>query len=94
MAPAIAQERVNIRFAPDATSTTINGTVRGRDYVDYVLNVRAGPGTGNRIVGGLANGDRVRVLQYLRTGSSTWCQIEMLSDMRERGGVNARYLGR
>lgn len=37
-----AQERVDIRFAPGATSTTINGTVRGDEYIDYVVNARGG----------------------------------------------------
>ncbi|EPX84982.1 putative hypothetical Gifsy-1 prophage protein [Salipiger mucosus DSM 16094] len=57
-----------------------------------LLNVRAGPGTGNRIVGALANGDRVRRLRCETHGSSRWCEIEMMTDMRERGWVNARYL--
>jgi uncharacterized protein YraI len=57
-----------------------------------VLNVRSGPGTGNRIVGALANGDNVRMLGCQNVGSARWCEIEMQSDMRERGWVNARYL--
>jgi uncharacterized protein YraI len=59
---------------------------------DDVLNVRSGPGTGNRIVGALANGDRVRILGCEAAGNSRWCEIEMMTDMRERGWVNARYL--
>ena len=57
-----------------------------------VLNVRSGPGTGNSIVGALANGDSVRMLGCQDVGSSRWCEIEMMTDMRERGWVNARYL--
>jgi uncharacterized protein YraI len=57
-----------------------------------VLNVRSGPGTGNRIVGALANGDAVRRLGCESVGSARWCEIEMQTDMRERGWVNARYL--
>lgn len=57
-----------------------------------VLNVRSGPGTGNPIMGALANGDSVRVLGCEDVGSSRWCEIEMMTDMRERGWVNARYL--
>ena len=57
-----------------------------------LLNVRSGPGTGFRVIGKLTNGDRVRRLTCQTTGSSTWCQIEMTTDMRERGWVNARYL--
>ena len=57
-----------------------------------VLNVRSGPGTDNGIVGALANGDSVRMLGCQDVGSSRWCEIEMMTDMRERGWVNARYL--
>lgn len=57
-----------------------------------VLNVRSGPGTGNRIVGALSNGTSVRQLDCRMVGKSRWCQIEMMTDMRERGWVNARYL--
>lgn len=64
--------------------------IRGND----VLNVRSGPGTNFRVVGALANGDRVRQLDCQTAGSARWCQIEMMTDMRERGWVNARYLSR
>ena len=59
-----------------------------------ILNVRSGPGTSNRIVGALGNGDRVRQLQCQSVGNSTWCEIEMMTDMRERGWINARYIMR
>lgn len=57
-----------------------------------LLNVRSGPGTNYRVIGALANRDRVHVLNCQMSGSSRWCQIEMMTDMRERGWVNARYL--
>lgn len=57
-----------------------------------ILNVRSGPGAGYRIIGALANGDAVRNLGCQAQGGSRWCQIEMMTDMRERGWVNARYL--
>ena len=50
-----------------------------------ILNVRSGPGTGNPIVGALANGDTVRVIGCQSVGSTRWCDIEMMTDMRERG---------
>lgn len=59
---------------------------------DDVLNVRGGPGVGNPIVGALCNGDKVRKLGCESQGGSTWCEIEMLTDMRERGWVNASFL--
>ncbi len=57
-----------------------------------VLNVRSGAGTNFRIVGALGNGDTVRSLGCKRQGNSRWCEIEMMTDMRERGWVNARFL--
>ena len=57
-----------------------------------VLNVRSGPGPNYRIVGALGNGDTVRNLGCQDQGNSRWCEIEMMTDMRERGWVNARFL--
>jgi uncharacterized protein YgiM (DUF1202 family) len=57
-----------------------------------LLNVRSGPSTNYRIIGKLGNGDRVRRLSCQKQGNSRWCEIEMMTDMRERGWVNARYL--
>ena len=37
------------------------------------LNVRAGPGTGNAVIGQLANGDRVRNLGCRMSGQTRWC---------------------
>jgi len=56
------------------------------------LNVRSGPGTGNRVVGELANGDTVRNLGCEMVGSSRWCMIEAGSEMKFTGWVNGRYL--
>ncbi|HUV67569.1 MAG TPA: SH3 domain-containing protein [Sedimentisphaerales bacterium] len=57
-----------------------------------VLNVRNGPGANYRIVGALGNGDTVRNLGCEAHGNSRWCEIEMMTDMRERGWVNGRFL--
>lgn len=65
--------------------------VRGVPRGD-TLNMRNGPGTSYRIVGVLGNGTRVRLLGCEDGGRSRWCRIEMITDMRERGWVNARYL--
>ncbi len=59
-----------------------------------ILNLRSGPGTGYRVVGALSNGTSVYNLGCKQQGASRWCQIEMMTDMRERGWVNARYLTR
>ncbi len=56
------------------------------------LNVRTCPGTGNRIVGALTNATTVRNLGSLQLGQTRWCQIELLTDMCERGWVHALCL--
>lgn len=76
--------------APGAAGTGIVEVtgVSGND----VLNVRAGPGTQYRKTGALSSGTPVRNLGCQGVGNARWCQIEMLTDMRERGWVNGRYL--
>ena len=74
---------------PPASGSVV--TVTGVSTND-VLNVRAGPGTNHRIVGALGNGSQVRQLSCQTQGIARWCQIEMMTDMRERGWVNARFL--
>jgi len=39
---AHAQDQVPIQFQPGTTSTTINGSVRGNEYIDYILNAAGG----------------------------------------------------
>jgi hypothetical protein len=56
------------------------------------LNVRAGPGTGNRVVGELASGDRVRNLGCEMAGDARWCRIEAGFDQKFTGWVNGHYL--
>ena len=56
------------------------------------LNVRAGPGTGNAVIGQLANGDRVRNLGCRMSGQTRWCQVEIQGDMRVTGWAAGRYL--
>lgn len=73
--------------APGAGIVQVTG-VSGND----VLNVRSGPGTQYRITGTLSNGTSVHKLNCQGVGTGEWCQIEMLTDMRERGWVNGRYL--
>jgi uncharacterized protein YgiM (DUF1202 family) len=57
-----------------------------------VLNLRSGPGTGYPVIGALSNGTTVRLLQCAPGSGPRWCEIEMMTDMRERGWVNARFL--
>ena len=39
---ALAQEQVTVRFPPGSSGTTINGTIIGQEYIDYMLDVGAG----------------------------------------------------
>jgi hypothetical protein len=41
-APALAQLQQRVELPRGSNGTTISGTVRGRQYVDYLVNVRAG----------------------------------------------------
>ena len=39
---ALAQQTVDIKFEPGASSAEINGTIMGNEYIDYVLGARGG----------------------------------------------------
>jgi hypothetical protein len=53
------------------------------------LNLRAGPSTGNRVIGRLAEGEIVRNLGCRMTGSQRWCQVDTPFGP---GWVAGRYL--
>ncbi len=56
-----------------------------------LLNVRSGPGTGNAVVGQLANGDVVANLGCEMAGETKWCQIGN-ADRNAIGWASGRYL--
>ncbi|WP_229722031.1 SH3 domain-containing protein [Marinobacterium nitratireducens] len=81
------------------TADYADGLAGGPDYwavanvaAGDTLNVRAGAGTANPVVGGLANGDRVRNLGCTMVGTSRWCRIEAGDEQRFSGWVNGHYL--
>jgi hypothetical protein len=82
---------IDVYIAPGGSSDVSTSRVTGLAGGD-LLNVRSGPGTNNPVVGQLGNGDRVRRLGCQLNGNTEWCEIEMMTDMRERGWVSARYL--
>ena len=41
-APALAQDRIPVQFAPGNFGTMVSGTIIGDEYVDYMLGARAG----------------------------------------------------
>jgi len=95
----IAQLRTEVSGGSGGTSSGGGNSAGGANMVrvtgvaaNDVLNVRSGPGPNYRVVGALGNGDSVRRLGCQNVGSSRWCQIQMMTDMRERGWVNARFL--
>ncbi|WP_367877234.1 SH3 domain-containing protein [Marimonas sp. MJW-29] len=100
MTEFFAEGRVQNAFLPGAGSAGQGSSNAGQGSVVQVtglrqgdtLNVRSGPGTNNRIVGALSNGTSVRNLGCQMQGGTRWCQIEMMTDMRERGWVAGRYL--
>jgi|APEBP8051072661_1049379.scaffolds.fasta_scaffold00680_2 hypothetical protein len=53
------------------------------------LNLRAGPSTGDRVIGQLAEGEIVRNLGCRMTGKQRWCQVETQVGA---GWVSGRYL--
>lgn len=59
---------------------------------DDMLKLRAGPGTGYRVIVGLPEGAQVRVLGCDRTGGTPWCKVS-LKDVRQlKGYVSGHYL--
>jgi hypothetical protein len=41
-APALAQLKSNVQFEPGNYGTMVNGSIKGRDYVDYTLGAKGG----------------------------------------------------
>jgi hypothetical protein len=56
------------------------------------LNLRAGPGAHERVVGELGNGAVMRNLGCRRSGAQRWCQVAELEDPGARGWVAGQYL--
>lgn len=61
---------------------------------DDMLKMRAGPGTGYRILLGLPNGAMVRVHDCEQTGSTRWCLVSLKDSRALKGYVSATYLRR
>lgn len=85
--------------APGCNNTGINagpaGTyeVAGVDEGD-MLKLRAGPGTGFRIIAGLPNGSILRVYDCERTGGTRWCKAALDEGRGQQGYVSYAYLRR
>lgn len=76
-----------------------DGLMGGPDYwavsgvpANDTLNIRAGAGTGEAVIGEVANGDIVRNLGCKMAGSAKWCQVEVGGDQKFSGWTNGKYL--
>ena len=59
---------------------------------DDMLKMRAGPGTGYRVILGLPNGTVLRVHTCEQTGGMRWCRVSLEQARRLKGYVNWAYL--
>ncbi len=59
---------------------------------DDMLKMRAGPGTGFRILAGIPNGSVLRVHSCERTGGTRWCKVSSKQSPGLRGYVSYAYL--
>ena len=57
-----------------------------------MLKMRAGPGTGYKIVLGLPNGTLVWVQSCERSGNTSWCKISLKAARNVKGYVSSAYL--
>ncbi|RDC71827.1 SH3 domain-containing protein [Rhodovulum sp. 12E13] len=75
----------------------IAAPIAGRSVVtgvgaDDMLKLRAGPGTGFRIVAGLPEGSVVVNRGCSRVGGTPWCEVELAESRGLRGYVSGHYL--
>jgi uncharacterized protein YgiM (DUF1202 family) len=59
---------------------------------DDMLKLRAGPGTGYRVVAGLPNGAILRVHSCQQTGGTRWCKVTVKPSNGLSGYVSWAYL--
>lgn len=59
---------------------------------DDMLKMRAGPGTGYRIVVGLPNGTEVWLYSCERSGNTSWCKVSLKEARGLKGWVSGAYL--
>lgn len=65
--------------------------VTGVDSGD-MLKMRAGPGTGYRVIVGLPNGAVVRIHNCDQIGGTQWCQVSLKEARGLKGYVSWHYL--
>ncbi len=66
--------------------------VVARVEADDMLKMRAGPGTGYKVVLGLPNGTELRVYECIETGGTRWCEVSLRQARSVKGYVSWAYL--
>ncbi|ASM71519.1 MULTISPECIES: SH3 domain-containing protein [Roseobacteraceae] len=66
--------------------------VVARVEVDDMLKMRAGPGTGYKVILGLPNGTGVYVYKCIETGGTRWCKVALQQARGMTGFVSWAYL--
>ncbi|MEP3332181.1 SH3 domain-containing protein [Sedimentitalea sp.] len=80
----------SIAMQADAGETGLHEVIGVED--DDMLKMRAGPGTGYKILLGLPNGTVVRLHGCDQTGSTRWCKISLKQSRGVKGYVSWAYL--
>ena len=62
--------------------------VKGEEF----LKLRAGPGTGFRVIVGLPEGTKVHVYSCERAGHTSWCKVSLKGVPALKGYVSGAYL--
>lgn len=80
----------SIAMQADAGETGLHEVIGVED--DDMLKMRAGPGTGYKILLGLPNGTVVRLHGCDQTGSTRWCKVSLKQSRGVKGYVSWAYL--
>lgn len=80
----------SITTQADAGETGLHEVIGVED--DDMLKMRAGPGTGYKILLGLPNGTVVRLHGCDQTGSTRWCKVSLKQSRGVKGYVSWAYL--
>ncbi|MEO9781959.1 MAG: SH3 domain-containing protein [Sedimentitalea sp.] len=80
----------SIAMQADAGETGLHEVIGVED--DDMLKMRAGPGTGYKILLGLPNGTVVRLHSCDQTGSTRWCKVSLKQSRGVKGYVSWAYL--
>lgn len=97
MGKAIMSARVAVILAALAACVPSDGRLNTYYVVGGVedgdmLKLRAGPGTGYRILLGIPNGTVLRVRDCQQTGGTRWCEVTVKGSPTVSGYVSWAYL--